>query len=1001
MMERKGGLARLDVGVLSPEQQEKLRQFKIKTRTDNEKYLRSHPEVELLVGDFLRDVLLKRPINIHEFAAANRPNMRPGQYQLNFKEMAKNMMMKCKNEGYQVPERMMLNTVFNNRMYMLQEVFDPMSDNQRTQVVKWAKEQIACNYFNCTTMRSSDPKSGPLEPCKPSMKWLNVEAMTMMGPYLSQLPPHEVDSSPKKRSAFQRATRMKPLLGKKFLERIQECFSNKDFEKHVDKLGPLACFYYDAPSMSPELSKNLLSQLDNCDNPRITQVKKRLVKSMISNSKDIQTLQDLGSSVTLLPSEQLSSLSRDDLKNILKNLGTNVQWTQRQMQALLKNQLGDEKCKELSGEELKELQSVAEGLPRCMLKQVKSQVILKDREALRNISRKMRKGQLKAMLQGLRGDMNPSELVQKLSGPLLRSISLNSLEKANITSLDQVENKMWSRPQAAYLAKKMQALKQLNFRRLHSVLQGITCKMIDKVADNDTKDMAEAVAETPQWLSNVQAGCAARKLFDTLEKERANYFKAITQEEMDKIPTLLLLYLPPSKVKDLPNTVCPVFFDKMEEANLSSLPLRSPSRPALTAKALQCLTNGANVSTLSFEDVSRLGQFLCELPPSQLRLMAPDVINKTLQDIASCQYIPRHHREDLIQLVKQTFGDPSDWSAETMEDLGPVLFLNDTTTSALPNKPWMKDVLYFLKSRLSHISDALRKKLFDLTTSSTSAAARRRREANSNSDKTPTVVTIEQLGMDNVFWTAAELDKITNATFIETVEILGDIPNYKADQLAVLRKKATEAFGPVSEITESEVRQMQCILRASLTPTCRGFPSLWTLWRISLNVAGLTHRDAVGSLDGVQCSLSVRQELKTVAVSAFGEPSTWTEAQVSDLGNIIAGLDADEFASLDSSVFSFLSISSIPLIPPNNFAALSVAQLEALGPDNAAVVTGEQQAALSEEQKAALQRAMDGSRSTPSKTTVSESGAPSLSVEGISAYLWRFEWRVMLVQNNP
>lgn len=41
-------------------------------------------------------------------------------------------------------------------------------------------------------------------------------------------------------------------------------------------------------------------------------------------------------------------------------------------------------------------------------------------------------------------------------------------------------------------------------RRLRSVLQGITCKMIDKVADNDTKDMAEAVAETPQWLSKVQ-----------------------------------------------------------------------------------------------------------------------------------------------------------------------------------------------------------------------------------------------------------------------------------------------------------------------------------------------------------------------------------------------------------------------------------------------------------------------------------------------------------------
>ncbi|XP_030605022.1 RIIa domain-containing protein 1 [Archocentrus centrarchus] len=74
MMAEKGGLTKLDVSVLNAEQQEKLRQFKIKTRIDNEKYLRSHPEVELLIGDFLRDVLLKRPTDIHEFAADHFTN---------------------------------------------------------------------------------------------------------------------------------------------------------------------------------------------------------------------------------------------------------------------------------------------------------------------------------------------------------------------------------------------------------------------------------------------------------------------------------------------------------------------------------------------------------------------------------------------------------------------------------------------------------------------------------------------------------------------------------------------------------------------------------------------------------------------------------------------------------------------------------------------------------------------------------------------------------------
>uniref|UniRef100_A0A8C2ZB46 RIIa domain-containing protein 1 n=1 Tax=Cyclopterus lumpus TaxID=8103 RepID=A0A8C2ZB46_CYCLU len=52
-----GGLEKLDVGELSAEQQEMLRRFKSKTKIDNEKYLRSHPEVEVLMADFLRYVM--------------------------------------------------------------------------------------------------------------------------------------------------------------------------------------------------------------------------------------------------------------------------------------------------------------------------------------------------------------------------------------------------------------------------------------------------------------------------------------------------------------------------------------------------------------------------------------------------------------------------------------------------------------------------------------------------------------------------------------------------------------------------------------------------------------------------------------------------------------------------------------------------------------------------------------------------------------------------------
>ncbi len=47
------------------------------------------------------------------------------------------------------------------------------------------------------------------------------------------------------------------------------------------------------------------------------------------------------------------------------------------------------------------------------------------------------------------------------------------------------------------------------------------------------------------------------------------------------------------------------------------------------------------------------------------------------------------------------------------------------------------------------------------------------------------------------------------------------------------------------------------------------------------------HRDAVGSMDGVQCSFKVMQHLKRVAVFVCGVPSKWTAAHVSELGNIV------------------------------------------------------------------------------------------------------------------
>ncbi|XP_040923714.1 otoancorin isoform X2 [Betta splendens] len=927
-------------------------------------------------------------------------------------------------------------------MMMMHDAYGSMTETLRTDLAKWTKHQIAQNYYNCTMTPPSDPRSQPPEHCRP----LDMDAVTMMGPFLPHLTPDDVDGCPVEmtcefflsgrcNSTFSRAARINPSLGTKLLQKILQCFSGKErLADHLDKLGSLACYYFNATGMSPELSRKFLVQLDNCDpSPQITQMKKEHLSLMISSFNMTHSLNELGSNVALLSAQQLSMIASSALKECLQSLGASVQWKQSQLSVLVHKLLGDKNCNEVSSKDLVALQSIAGGLSCCVLKQVKAQEMLNDTEALKAMSKGMSKGQLKAMLQGLQRDADPSELVQKLAGPLLHSVSLTKLMKANITTLNQVENKNWTRSQAAYLAKKMQDLNQLQqYGRLRSILQGVTCKMIDNGTNSDAQSLAQALTQNPQWLSKVLAGCAAQKLFATLEKERDDYFSTVTRAELDKIPAVLLIHLLPSKVKSLPDSVCPVFLDKMKSVTLESLPLPSLCRPALTQRALLCL--GKPISSLTTDDVSRLGPLLCEVSASQLRLMAPAVLNSSLVAMASCQFIPQLQRPELMDLVKLTFGNPSTWQQQTMEALGPLLVLDDNATSALPNKPWMKDTLYLLKSRLSFVSEALKKKIFDLTTTANLNTARRKRASSSSVDgAAPTVKVIDTLEANNVYWTPAQLDLTPNDAFLSCVELLGSVPGYNAEQLAVLSKKATQAFGPVSQMNDSVVTQLGCITRGFSAADLKKLPfpldglerishcgwnesQLEAVWKgvakynnltaqqlgaadiVALNrfICGLNSseigslnkeafRDAVGSVNDIQCSFKVMQNLKDLAVSAFGDPSTWTEAHVSHLGNIVAGLHASQLAALGPSVLSFVSQTCIPVIPPTNFAELSVAQLEALGPDNAAMVTAEQKAALRKDQRAALNSAETGS---PTRAQVSVgSGVPSVSVEGISAYI--------------
>ncbi|MEQ2170580.1 hypothetical protein GOODEAATRI_001767 [Goodea atripinnis] len=116
-----------------------------------------------------------------------------------------------------------------------------------------------------------------------------------------------------------------------------------------------------------------------------------------------------------------------------------------------------QECSKVS-ENLMELQSVAAGLPNCVVRNVKPQDILNNTETLKTISKQMRKGQLKVMLQGVSTmccskvfgpvpSMTESIIVQL--GCITQSFSNSELEMLplSLENLDEIAACGWKNSQ--------------------------------------------------------------------------------------------------------------------------------------------------------------------------------------------------------------------------------------------------------------------------------------------------------------------------------------------------------------------------------------------------------------------------------------------------------------------------------------------------------------------------------------------------------------------------
>lgn len=734
-------------------------------------------------------------------------------------------------------------------MKMFGEVFNVLSEDQRNEIIGWLKERLAESEFKCLLKPPLSsllpPKSQGFKPplsslpkCTPKMPWLKAKVLTMMGPFLSRLPLEEIKTIPKEElcaffrspdfsPSFRNIGGIQPALGRALFQRLQqECSSGNNFTQQVERLGSLACFFDNFQSLNATLSMKLLSQLDACDNSEIAKMKRLLVQKILENSTSLsrEMLQSLGSAASVLTLSKLSSFTSEDLTKTLASLGQ-AKWKPAQARTLAMKLLDE--TKNISSEKLLSLGSVVRGVSSGLLRKVKAEGLLGN-EALKNISEKMSSLQKKALLEAFCHDVNASELVKEIPDSLLHSLSLSTLEKANLSSVDQMEGHSWTVAQSAYLVKKILGNKiNLNaLRKLGQAVQGVTCEIIESVNRTNALEMVQTLSESSDWLSRVQIRCAAQKLFASLEEQRPGYFNDIAISELQAIPAILLIHLPVEKIQNLSDSVCSAFLEKMNQVNLSSLPNNAPSRASLTRKAIKCL--GRNVSELSAAGFLSLGPLVCELDPVWISSLNAETLNATLQALAFCQHIPQQYREQLFRLLTDTYGDPSNWSEDDMRTLGPLLLLNTTAVERLPVKSW-------LRSSLSDLIDSLpiqpmavpkefcfwfdlstlRRKLFDLKTAG-SLQNRRKRQVSASLTvmpilSEPILSVIEDLGSGNMYWTPTQLYTMTVQTFKDALPILGEITNFSAEQLLAFRTKTLEAWGSVSMFNDSVLTELACI----------------------------------------------------------------------------------------------------------------------------------------------------------------------------------------------
>ncbi|XP_072350907.1 otoancorin-like, partial [Scyliorhinus torazame] len=514
--------------------------------------------------------------------------------------------------------------------------------------------------------------------------------------------------------------------------------------------------------------------------------------------------------------------------------------------------------------------------------------------------------------------------------------------------------------------------------------------------------------------------CAADKLKNFLGSLTTDFLQENLDSFLNQIPSDLLLYLGEEYTCRRFAKACGTFLEKVVDIRLELLPRSSPVRGCVRDAAVRCLNKG--VSSLDESDVGKLGMLVCEFTDRNITDLPDSVFAAVVTKLGRCQQFHSTAKNSLNSKLLRIFGAVPEWTEDTVTSLGSMItLLSEDSLSGLPNVAFVKEALQKYSAPQDsagapaspEFGDASanllqsQTKVFIIVVGVESAAESAGARA-AVCSVVPSVEQIQELGEANTLWSVQQLECITTDTFEDTVDVLAAIQDFSYEQCQALMEKAKEAWGPTSAFDQYQLGYLRSLLsvlpvseikllnlvsidtlesmeasptwtqekRAAVLERYLELNNITTADLDTIQFSGLGNficgmkeaqinqlqndavRNAARSFGQLTCPPDVLDLLKRKMAVVFGPMSGWSDAQMSQLGNVAAGASSQDLMSLSRSVMPYVSSTAVACIPPERFQALSVSQLENLGPENAAAVTKAQFEALSEDQQSAVNEAL-------------------------------------------